>query len=80
MTKKKKNSTPRLRVDDSETGCVMPCPLCEQRFWTPEPLAAWKALYRHLRKHHNSQHAAELTQKARHRIQRMNWDIAHGRK
>lgn len=71
MTKK---HAPRLQVDDSPTGSVMPCPLCSQRFMCDTPIAAWKALYHHLRRHHESPDAAALTQKTRLRIARMNWE------
>lgn len=71
MTKKK---TPRLQVDDSPTGSLMPCPLCSQRFMRDTPIGAWKALYNHLRRHHSSPDAAALTQKTRLRIARMNWE------
>ena len=74
MPKNSKKSTIRLQVDDSETGAVFPCPLCSRRIWEPDPLAAWKSLYNHLRRHHNSARAAELTQRVRKRIARMNWE------
>lgn len=64
----------RLQVDESITGAVMCCPLCSQRFQTIAPLDAWKALYNHLRFHHNERRAAELTQAARKRIARINWE------
>lgn len=71
MTKKQ---TRRLQVDDSLTGSLMPCPLCSQRFMRDTPISAWKALYHHLRQHHESPDAAALTQKTRLRIARMNWE------
>lgn len=74
MTKTKKTKTPRLQVDDSDlTGAVLPCPLCEQRFWDGEPMGVWKKLYNHLRHHHHEPRAAELTQKVRKKIWRLNW-------
>lgn len=75
MTKKK--STPRLQVDQSITGAVLPCPLCAQRFMEDDAARAWRALYKHLRFHHDHRNAAELTHKVRMRIQRMNWEIRH---
>lgn len=75
MSPKKKKST-RLQVDKSEiTGAVLPCPLCSQRFWDLDALDVWKRLYRHLRHHHNERRAAELTQKVRKKIWRLNWEI-----
>lgn len=71
---KKKTKTPRLQVDDSDTGAVLPCPLCAQHFWAAEPMAVWKQLYNHLRWHHESARAAELTQKVRKKIWRLNWE------
>lgn len=64
----------RLSVDESLTGCVMPCPLCHQRFLETTPIAAWKALYHHLRYHHDELHAGQLTQQVRLRIARLNWE------
>lgn len=71
---KKKKSTPRLQVDDTDNGAVLPCPLCEQNFWRDTPNEAWKQLYNHLRWHHDSARAAELTQKVRKKIWRLNWE------
>lgn len=71
MTKPK---LPRLQVDDSLTGSLLPCPICEQRFMRPTPIEAWKALYNHLRRHHSSPYAAALTEKTRKRIARLNWE------
>lgn len=70
----KRTTKPRLQVDDSPTGSVLPCPLCSQRFMRDAPAAAWRALYRHLRGHHNEARAAELTQHVRLRIARINWE------
>ena len=66
--------TNRLQVDDSPTGSLLPCPLCSQRFMRDTPIDAWRALYDHLRHHHSSPHAAQLTQRTRLRIARMTWE------
>lgn len=71
---KKKTKTPRLQVDDTDNGSVLPCPLCSQHFWADSPMEVWKDLYNHLRWHHNSARAAELTQKVRKKIWRLNWE------
>lgn len=70
-----KKPKPRLQVDDSPTGSLLPCPLCEQRFMRDTPRAAWRALYDHLRRHHSSPTAAALTEHTRKRIARMNWEM-----
>lgn len=46
----------------ADTGCVLPCPLCHHRAATDTPAEAWHALYRHLRDHHRSEHAAKITE------------------
>lgn len=64
MPRKKKQT---MRVDVSETGCVLVCPLCTHRAYATAPRGAWRSLYRHLSEHHQSEHAARLAETARKR-------------
>lgn len=64
MPRKKKQT---MRVDTSETGCVLVCPLCTHRVYATAPRTAWRFLYRHLSEHHQSEHAARLAETARKR-------------
>lgn len=65
---------PRTNTDHSDdTGTVIPCTLCDYRAAHDTTGDAWHAMYRHLRDHHRSEHAAKLTNNARinaHRHQR----------
>ncbi|MGP5928900.1 hypothetical protein [Corynebacterium glyciniphilum] len=57
---------PKTYTDQSDdTGCVIPCTLCDYRAATDTPADAWHAMYRHLRDHHRSEHAAKLTEQAK---------------
>lgn len=67
MTRKKSAKRKQLRVDVSETGCVLCCPLCDHRAYSHTPRGAWRALYLHLSHHHDTEHAARLAETARKR-------------
>lgn len=66
MPAKKKN----VRADVSETGVVLPCPLCEQRTWSTDSRLAWRWLYRHLSDHHGQIGAAKIAESARRQAQK----------
>lgn len=67
MARKTKKRTTQMRVDSSETGCVLRCPLCDHRAYSQSPRGAWRSLYRHLSQHHDTEHAARLAETARKR-------------
>lgn len=48
----------------ADTGCVLPCKLCNHRVATDTPAEAWRAIYQHYRHHHRSEHAAHLAMHA----------------
>lgn len=55
---------PKLTADRSpDSGTVLPCPLCHQRFHRDTTHLAWRDLYYHLRRHHNHDHAGQLAEK-----------------
>lgn len=64
----------RIAVDQFLNSALLPCPLCSQRFLRDTPMEAWRALYKHLRYHHEEMHAAQITTRVRLRIARLTWE------